>query len=262
MNRQEFIDLMVPGAQEVQLQSGMFASVTIAQAIWETGTGASIPVDRDTGECSYNLFGRKAAAVEPYVTAKTWEVYDFVPGDAISSEKRPDGKYKVWIWARFRKFNSYTESVMDRTSFLTLPWYRKACEASNPFDAARFLIDTGYPGYSYATDPNYADGIISVINSAHLTRYDLPKRGTEEEEEMIKVLEYDDWAWRELDDWVGEAYNDSIIEDWKWVQLVRDKKLQYKDLLLLKVLIDERRRVAVTSASPPETRAAIRRPVG
>jgi N-acetylmuramoyl-L-alanine amidase len=65
----------------------------------------------------------------------------------------------------------------------------------------------------------------------------------EDEEDMNKVLEYDQWAWDELDSYLGNAYNDKIIEDWKWVQAARDKTLVYKDLILLKILIDERRRV-------------------
>jgi hypothetical protein len=63
-----------------------------------------------------------------------------------------------------------------------------------------------------------------------------------EEDGMDKVLEYDDWAWEELNGWLGNAYNDKIITDWKWVQQARDKTMVYKDLLLLKILIDERRR--------------------
>ncbi|OPH61704.1 hypothetical protein BC351_00230 [Paenibacillus ferrarius] len=63
-----------------------------------------------------------------------------------------------------------------------------------------------------------------------------------DEDDMNKVLEYDQWAWDELDAYLGDAYNDKIIDKWKWVQAVRDKTLTYKDLILLKVLIDERRR--------------------
>ncbi|NRF94821.1 M15 family metallopeptidase [Paenibacillus frigoriresistens] len=64
----------------------------------------------------------------------------------------------------------------------------------------------------------------------------------EEDDDMNKILEYEQWAWDELNEYLGCAYNDGTIEDWKWVQAVRDKTLTYKDLLLLKVLIDERRR--------------------
>ncbi|WP_246303049.1 hypothetical protein [Paenibacillus plantarum] len=64
----------------------------------------------------------------------------------------------------------------------------------------------------------------------------------EEDDVMNKVLEYEDWAWTELDANLGDAYNEGTLEEWQWVQSVRDKTLVYKDLLLLKVLIDERRR--------------------
>jgi flagellum-specific peptidoglycan hydrolase FlgJ len=229
VDRQAFIDLVVPGAQEVQRRTGMFASVTIAQAIWETGGGVHTPKDINTGEESYNLFGRKAAKGEPYVMASTWEV---------------ENGQKVYIKAPFKKFASYTDSVLDRSDFLQLPWYQKACHASNPFDAARFLIETDYYDHagnllSYATDPNYVKGIIGVIQGSNLTQYDLPKG---EDDEMNKVLEYDAWAWDELDRWAGDAYNDDYLEKWDWVQKIRDKQLTYGELLLLKVLIDERRR--------------------
>ncbi len=64
----------------------------------------------------------------------------------------------------------------------------------------------------------------------------------EAEDEMDKVLGYDDWAWIELDLWLGDAYNEGIITEWKWVQAARDRTLTYANLLLLKILIDERRR--------------------
>lgn len=64
----------------------------------------------------------------------------------------------------------------------------------------------------------------------------------EEREDMNNVLKFEEWAWNELNTWLGDAYNEGIIEDWKWVQAARDRMLTYTDLLLLKVLIDERRR--------------------
>ncbi|MNW63328.1 hypothetical protein D3C74_415310 [compost metagenome] len=59
---------------------------------------------------------------------------------------------------------------------------------------------------------------------------------------MNTVLDYAQWAWNELDQYIGDAYNDKVIDDWAWVEKVRKKKLTYGELLLLKVLIDERRR--------------------
>ncbi|OPH47583.1 hypothetical protein BC351_10345 [Paenibacillus ferrarius] len=63
-----------------------------------------------------------------------------------------------------------------------------------------------------------------------------------DEDLMNKVLEYEQWVWDELNTYLGCAYNEGHLEDWKWVQAARDKTLTYKDLILLKVLIDERRR--------------------
>lgn len=163
--KQAFIDLVLAGAREVQEQTGMFASVTIAQAIHETGWGRSTPKDKDTGTESYNLFGRKANGSDPFVTSKTWEVY---------------GGKRVEIFAKFKKFNSYTESVLDRCSFLKLSYYKKACSADNPFDACDFLTRTGVFGSNgreigYATDPKYSERLKQIIRDNNLTQYDLPK---------------------------------------------------------------------------------------
>ncbi len=219
----DFIAMVLPGAQEVQRERGMFASVTIAQAILETGSGMYVPEDINTGENSFNLFGRKARSDEPFVLANTHEVVNGV---------------RISVVAKFRKFRSYEESVLDRSTFLKLPWYQRACNATNAFDAAIFLIDTGFRGYSYATDPHYISSLHSIMKAYNLTQYDLPKG----EDDMNKVLDYEEWAWKELDTYLGNAYNDKIINEWSWVQKVRDHKLTYSDLLLLKVLIDERRR--------------------
>lgn len=63
-----------------------------------------------------------------------------------------------------------------------------------------------------------------------------------EDDDMNTVLDYAQWAWNELDQYIGDAYNDKVIDDLAWVEKVRKKKLTYGELLLLKVLIDERRR--------------------
>jgi flagellum-specific peptidoglycan hydrolase FlgJ len=173
--KQAFIDLVLEGAREVQKQTGMFASVTIAQAIHETGWGRSTPKDKDTGAESYNLFGRKAKKGEPFVTSKTWEVYD--------------GK-RVDTFAKFKKFNSYTESVLDRSTFLKSKYYKKACSAENAFDACDFLIKTGVfnsqgKEIGYATDPAYAELLKKIIINNDLTKYDLPKNTLVKESKTI-----------------------------------------------------------------------------
>lgn len=68
----------------------------------------------------------------------------------------------------------------------------------------------------------------------------------EEDEDMDNVLDYPEWAWAELEDWSDKAWNDKFLSDWAWNQKIRDKKLTYGELLLLKVLLDERRRTGKT----------------
>lgn len=70
-----------------------------------------------------------------------------------------------------------------------------------------------------------------------------PQQDTaKEDDDVNQVLDYASWAWNELDKYIGDAYNDKIIDEWAWVEKVRKKKLTYGELLMLKVLIDERRR--------------------
>ena len=76
MRPADFIALVVEGAQEFQVKTGVFASVTIAQAALETGWGQFIPVDKYTGKLSYNLFGVKGVGPAGSVTCQTWEVID------------------------------------------------------------------------------------------------------------------------------------------------------------------------------------------
>lgn len=244
----EFIKLVVPGAQEVQRQTGMFASVTISQAAWETGWGSHTPKDKDTGRESYNLFGRKARTGDDFVMALTWEVYNYVPANCVRWEKRTDGKFKVWIHAPFKVFDSYVDSILDRSSFLKLAWYQRACNATDPFDAARFLIDTGYPGLSYATDPDYVKGVSSNMRNYNLTQYDLPKGVIEEEEDMAKPMVLPDWRWRMMYDYVGQAYNDGLVE-WSWCKQIIDRKMTGEDYSFLVSIIEAKRRGQTLSAS-------------
>jgi flagellum-specific peptidoglycan hydrolase FlgJ len=123
----EFIQNVYAAAQAAQCQSGMFASVTIAQAFLETGYGNSMPVDVNTGEISYNMFGIKAAAGQPYVVSLTREVYKTLPSKYERYTKLPNGKYEVYIYANFRKFKDYTECFLGRSvAFVKSKYWKKA----------------------------------------------------------------------------------------------------------------------------------------
>lgn len=190
-----FINTIVAPAQEVQRKIGMFTSVTIAQACLETGYSSHTPKDITTNEESYNMFGMKATAGQPFVTSETWEIFNNLPEEYIRYEQRSDGKYKVWILANFRKFSSFDECFLARADFLSKSKYWEcALDALTPEHAIHGLQHTGYftpDGYeiSYATDDDYENKLLSIIERYNLKQYDLP-HGTisEEEQKMINEL--------------------------------------------------------------------------
>jgi flagellum-specific peptidoglycan hydrolase FlgJ len=155
VNQQEFIQMIAPAAQDFQRTSGAFASVTIAQACLETGYGAFIPEDEETGRCSYNLFGVKEFGDGPHVCCSTWEV---------------EGGQRVTIKAKFRAYPSYTESIADHAAFLLQPRYVPVLQAATPLAAANQLHPCGY-----ATDPEYGAKLAWIIQKFNLTQYDLTK---------------------------------------------------------------------------------------
>lgn len=70
-----------------------------------------------------------------------------------------------------------------------------------------------------------------------------------EDDEMNQILNYAEWAWKELDIYIGDAYKDQIIHEQAWVEKVQKRALTYGELLMLKVIIDERRRKGRQSQS-------------
>lgn len=122
------------------------AAATTAQAALETGYGRTIPVDKDTGQFSYNLFGIKGAGPAGSVTC-------------ITREEDPEsGRWKYLI-QQFRAYNSFKESIQDHSRFFhENQRYREALEAENPEDFIQKIAKAGY-----ASDSNYTAKLISVI---------------------------------------------------------------------------------------------------
>lgn len=148
---QEFINL----AKEMQNKTGIPASITLAQLIKESSGrypgGLSGLAYNDK-----NLFGVKGSgsAGSAYYPTK-----EFVNGQYVT------------INAAFRKYNSFADAFNDRASFLSGNRYQKAFkDAKSVNDYAQGLQNAGY-----ATDPNYANGLMKVIDQYNLHQYDTDK---------------------------------------------------------------------------------------
>lgn len=146
--QEDFVNTLLPHAEEAAQQLGLDPRVLIAQSALETGWGKSIG-KLGNGETSYNLFNIKAKsnhAGEQY----SKQTVEYVDGVA-KLEK-----------ASFRAYNSYQESFADYVSLIkNSPRYQDALNASA--DPKRYL--DGIQQAGYATDPRYSEKVSRVLES-------------------------------------------------------------------------------------------------
>ncbi|MCT2987804.1 hypothetical protein EFN19_00475 [Propionibacterium freudenreichii] len=147
-------------AQEEQRRYRVPAAVSIAQSIIESGWGQSGLTLVD-----HNYFGIKCPAYgSPYVSGCT----------SYSTSEYENGGY-VTIQAGFRSYNSVGDSFLDHGYFLSLGdptnsanRYYPAFLTNNDQDFVRAIANAGY-----ATDPTYANKIISIMDRYNLYQYDV-----------------------------------------------------------------------------------------
>lgn len=152
-SHQQFIERLVPHAQELQDGYGVLPSIILGQAILESNWGKSTLASKYN-----NLFGIKAYGDQKKVSLETKE---FVNEEWITIQ----GDFKV--------YDSWEQSMDDHTQLFVqgVDWnpalYEKVITATNYQEAAQALQEAGY-----ATDPGYAQKIIQVIETYQLNQYD------------------------------------------------------------------------------------------
>ncbi|MDT8718218.1 glycoside hydrolase family 73 protein [Clostridium sp. 19966] len=146
----DFINKVAPGAEDAYKKYKVLPSITLAQAMLESGWGSS-----DLTKKANNLFGMKAFSdwTGPYV-------------EMLTREENSDGS-SYYISAKFRAYNSWNDSIDDHGKLLTGNLYSKVIAASNYTEAANALQEAGY-----ATDHNYANLLIGCIQRYNLDKYD------------------------------------------------------------------------------------------
>ncbi|WP_251545885.1 LysM peptidoglycan-binding domain-containing protein [Limosilactobacillus caecicola] len=146
--QQNFIESVASGAIEGWNKYGVLPSVTVAQAILESGWGTSTLSTE-----AHNLFGIKGSYNGNSVTMSTREVYN--------------GR-SVYVNAAFRAYANNSESVEDHGNFLySNSRYSNLLGDTNYASVARKLQADGY-----ATDPSYASSLINLIQTYNLTQLD------------------------------------------------------------------------------------------
>jgi len=146
MYQQEFINKIKDGAIRGWNDYKVLPSLTIAQAILETGWGKSA--------IGNNIFGIKADS-NWSGKKKLVRTHEYVNGQ------------KIYVDAYFRDYDSIYESLEDRFKFLQKPRYSKVVGEK---DYKKACIEIQKAGY--ATDPNYSSKLISIIEQYNLYEYD------------------------------------------------------------------------------------------
>jgi len=141
-----FVQRLLPHARAASAGSGIPAQFMLGQAALETGWGKAEIRGAD-GQNSHNLFGIKAGG--------GWRgrTVDIVTTEYVNG--KPQKQVDT-----FRAYDSYADAFRDYANLLrTQPRYQNVIAQGQ--DAAGFA--RGLQQAGYATDPNYAQKLISVI---------------------------------------------------------------------------------------------------
>lgn len=157
MTRQEYIQKFKKAAIDSIKGTGLFPSVLMAQAILESSNAQGQPGLSLLSRKYNNHFGVKAdkSWKGKKVNLQTGEVYNGV---------------NVVVGDYFRVYDNPAQSFKDRNEFLVKnPRYTKAgvFKATTPERQADALQKAGY-----ATDPQYAAKLKSLIRTLHLKTLD------------------------------------------------------------------------------------------
>ncbi len=148
-----------------QRQSGILASVSMAQFILESGYGKS-----ELAQDANNCFGMKAS-----LSGNTWSGFAW-DGHSVYSmktgEQNTDGSY-VSITADFRKYSSIEDSINDHSAYLlgamngSQKRYEGLAGCTDYKKAVQIIKDGGY-----ATSLDYVQNLCRIIEQWNLTQYD------------------------------------------------------------------------------------------
>ncbi|MEO1772691.1 glucosaminidase domain-containing protein [Candidatus Enterococcus ferrettii] len=170
----EFIASIGNDAQEIAWKEGLYASVMIAQAILETGSGNS----KLARSPHHNLFGIKGSYKGKQVNFATQE---------------DNGSGQLYtINSGFRQYPSYKESLEDYAALL------KKGLSGNPYfykgtwkeSAATYQEATAFLTGKYATDTSYNKKLNALIETYELTTFDQELKQEKENEKARSPKTY------------------------------------------------------------------------
>ncbi len=145
-SHEDFVNTLMPYAEQAAEELELAPQVLIAQAALETGWGQHMQ-KLPNGKSSYNLFNIKSSSSwdGPELNVRALEYKDGVAEKSNSS---------------FRVYGSLQESFDDYVQFIkSNPRYQDALSVSNDPEAYTHELQKA----GYATDPDYADKINTIF---------------------------------------------------------------------------------------------------
>ena len=166
MDKKQFIERVSKVAKEGYDEYGILPSLTIAQAILESGWGVK--------HIGNNIFGIKAGG------SWTGKV-------VVRKTKEWDGRKYIIKEAGFRNYDSFEDSIRDYLKLIgRAKRYEKVKQAKGYKEACRFIYECGY-----ATDPKYSDKLINIIEGNRLYEYDKNSTG----KDSVSSWAVESWNW-------------------------------------------------------------------
>ena len=150
--QEQFISSIAEAAVESADQTGVPASVTIAQAILESYWGSS-----RLAQDANNYFGIKAQTRGGTAGSISLNVWEVIGGRNIVENQA------------FRAYNTIADSFVDHGDFF-LENSRYASAMAVKDDPKQFAVQINRDGY--ATDPSYASKLIGLMDRYNLYRFD------------------------------------------------------------------------------------------
>ncbi|WP_326847656.1 glucosaminidase domain-containing protein [Paenibacillus alvei] len=153
MKPNEFISKITPAAVEDMKKTGVPASLTIAQAILESGWGGSGLTQK-----ANNLFGIKGSGPAGSVKMPT-------------TEYRPDGT-PYQVLAIFRAYGHWAESISDHSTLIINGTKDNPMRYHGVLNADYKTACREIARGGYATDPGYPKLLTDLIEQHKLQKYD------------------------------------------------------------------------------------------
>ena len=169
MTENEFVQKMIPLAQNAARRFGYLASVLVGQSIIETGYGQTDLAQ----EGKYNVLGMKKELLNDTWTSDYWHGGTHTK---VTPEWTPDGE-EIHITDVFRTYDSYQDCFYDYCQFMRdakretgVYKYRDVLGIKDPAELIRQVRIRGY-----CTNPEYDRYVMELIRKWHLE--DIEKEG-------------------------------------------------------------------------------------